>query len=376
MNDNINHTDILFFVSSLNTGGAERVATTLCNEWVEKNYRVTLVLTFPGAPKSAFQLDNRVELILLSHDILPIGIKRLLNRFIRTWRIRVIAWRRRPRVIVSFLTNVNVATIIATVGLKIRTLVAERTYPPMAESPWSLNMLRRITYPHASAVLVQTPEALTWLSDQIPAAKGIILPNPVSIPLPNIEPTVPVSIVPAEKHILLSVGRLTPSKDMDRVVRCFAAIRSQFPKWHLAVAGDGPEQQKLEATIEQLGLKDDVTLLGRIGNCADWYERSSAFVTASKYEGFPNALLEALAYGLPALSLDCLAGPRHLISHGVNGLLVDSAALDEEFCDVMAELLLRFEELRPTATTKKSQYDAAEVAREWLKVMGLDYHEK
>ena len=111
-------------------------------------------------------------------------------------------------------------------------------------------------------------------------------------------------------------------KQFGHLISSFAALADQHPRWNLIIVGEGADRSKLERLIDTLGLGTRARLIGRAGNIADWYKASDVFALTSSTEGFPNALIEAMAHGLPCISYDCLTGPSEIIDHGVNGLLV------------------------------------------------------
>ena len=145
----------------------------------------------------------------------------------------------------------------------------------------------------------------------------------------------------ANFNVILAVGRLDQGKQFDHLIAAFAMVSDKHPDWHLVILGDGPERSRLEAQAESLGISARVSLPGRAGNMAQWYQRASFFVLSSRFEGMPNALLEALAHGCPAVSYDCKTGPRDLIRDGVDGILVPpeggvaalGGAIESMMCD-------------------------------------------
>ena len=130
----------------------------------------------------------------------------------------------------------------------------------------------------------------------------------------------------------------------NRLLSAFAELSSRFPDWNLAIVGEGRSRRELENQVAKLGLEKRAFLIGAVGNIADWYEQADLYVLTSRFEGFPNALAEALAYGLPAVSVDCETGPRDILRHEVDGLLVpegDQQALIESLQRLMADQDLR-----------------------------------
>jgi glycosyltransferase involved in cell wall biosynthesis len=178
-------------------------------------------------------------------------------------------------------------------------------------------------YRHAQIVVTQTTETADWVKDNCPGSRVSVIPNPITFPIPRYEPVLdPNDWVAPNQKTILAVGRLGPEKGFDILLESFANLKESLPRWDLVVLGDGPLRESLELQRDQLGLHERVHFPGAVGNVSDWYSHADIFILSSRFEGFPNVLLEALAHGLPAISFDCLTGPSDLVCHGQNGLLV------------------------------------------------------
>jgi glycosyltransferase involved in cell wall biosynthesis len=147
----------------------------------------------------------------------------------------------------------------------------------------------------------------------------------VQYPLPVAEPVLaPESLISAERKLLLAVGRLDVQKGFDLLLESFAQLLSRYPTWDLVILGEGSQRTALADQLIRLGLQGRAKLPGLAGNIGDWYSRADLYVMSSRFEGFPNTLAEAMAHGCPPISFDCDTGPRDLIRHEYDGLLVEA----------------------------------------------------
>lgn len=304
-------------------GGAERVAANLANAWTARRDSVLLLATFSGRGECFFKLNSEVQLEFLA-DRVERSDRSLASRAARLLALRKIVRDYRPDVVVSFLTNVNVAAIPACLGLGIPVVVSERSYPPMdVFQSRALDALRRLTYPLADRVVMVTSKGRDWLERSIPRARAAVIPNPISAQLPLSEPSLlPADYIEPQRKVLLAVGRLDGGKQIDIAIDAFATLAAAHPTWDLVVLGDGPDRAALQRQVERSALGSRVRLLGQVGNVGDWYVRADLYVLASRYEGFPNTLAEAMAHGCAAVSYDCDTGPRDIIRDQIDGLLV------------------------------------------------------
>jgi GalNAc-alpha-(1->4)-GalNAc-alpha-(1->3)-diNAcBac-PP-undecaprenol alpha-1,4-N-acetyl-D-galactosaminyltransferase len=363
--------NIVLLVSNMSSGGAERVAANLVNAWSARGDAVTLVVTFSGRGECFYALSNRVRLIYLS-DLAECAGRGFRAYWVRFWALRRLIRHLNPNVVVSFLSNVNIAALLATRGLECRVVVSERTYPPTMPIGLLRSVLRRFTYSWAFKVVMLSGEGVRWMETHIPRAKTVVIPNPVPYPLPRGEPELrPEQFVPSERCLLLAVGRLDEGKQFDLLLESFAALAPRHLCWDLAILGEGPERARLARQIAGHGLARRVILPGRVGNVGDWYGRADLFVMSSRFEGFPNTLAEAMAHGCPTVSYDCDTGPRDIIRHELDGLLVrpvgDVSALTEALDRVMGNRGER-EAMAGRATSVRERYSMERILGLWDRV--------
>lgn len=315
---------LLIYIHSLENGGAERVAANLANHWVSIGWDVTVVTVAPQT-RDFYGLDGSVRRISLQ---LASSGGNVLAGFVRTVK-RVRALRRvlrevRPEVALSVMHTANVVLSHAARGLPNLCLIgSEHNFPPKAPMGIIWETLRRHAYADLDAVVALTSECAGWLRTNSRARRVEVIPNAVTWPLPMHDPRVdPESVCTPGRQVLLGVGRLSAEKNFSTLVEVFARLAAKHPDWDLVVVGQGPLYAELEAQIKAAGLERRVFLPGSVGNVGDWYARASLYVMSSYFEGFPNTLVEAMSYGLPAVSFDCDTGPRDIIRDNIDGFLI------------------------------------------------------
>lgn len=353
---------ILFLVSSMQGGGAERVAAFLCNAWAEAGHQVTLMPTFSGKGNVVYDLEPRVHLDFLSDHVA--GHRGRLRRILA---LRAIYRSLKPDVVVSFLTDVNIAALLAGFGTRVPVVVSERSYPPLLQpKPRALiRLLRRWLYPRAAAVIAQNRETARWLEAACPGSTVKVLPNPITLTPAPLRPT-------KDRRMILSVGRVVASKRNRLLIDVFARIAPQFPDWDLVIVGDGPDCAPLMAHVATLGLGGRVLFPGRASDVSQWYARAGLYVLASEYEGMPNTLIEAMAHGLASVVFDILTGPRDVTDDGTLAVLLPDdhhdARLETALRDLLSDENLR-EELGHKALAIRDVLSAKRILADWCAVL-------
>jgi glycosyltransferase involved in cell wall biosynthesis len=315
---------LLIYIHSLENGGAERVVANLANHWASLGWAVTVVTVAPQA-RDFYVLDAGVGRRCL--DLAGQG-GGLFAGVVRTAR-RARALRRvlrevQPAVALSAMHTANVVLALAARGLPgVRTVGSEHNFPPKAPMGVVWETLRRHAYGHLHAVVALTHECAHWLERHSHARRVPVIPNPVVWPLSQHAPLVnPATSCAPGRQILLGVGRLSEEKNFTTLIAIFARLAPVHPDWDLVILGEGAQRAALSAQVQAGGLEQRVFLPGSVGNMGDWYAHASLYAMSSHFEGFPNTLVEAMAYGVPAVSFDCDTGPRDIIRHGIDGVLV------------------------------------------------------
>jgi len=314
-------------ISSLRAGGAERVLSRMANYWAERGWPVTMI-TLEATSSDFYSLHPAVERVGLEVSGVSTSIwhavRNNLHR-IRTLRRAIRASR--PEVVIAFMAPTTVDTLLSVRTQGVPVIVSERTDPVRAPLSGIWTVLRRVTYPWAQAVVVQTPDVRRWAEGFLRTSALYVIPNPVSTPLRS-HASLDVANVVSEtddgRHHVMAMGRLDTVKGFDLLLRAFATCRDRRPDWTLTILGEGKERQRLEALAKQLGVESHVRLPGTVPDPTPILRRADLFVLSSRYEGFPNALLEAMSLGRPVIATECASGPGRIVRDDVDGLVVPS----------------------------------------------------
>ncbi len=311
---------IALLTSSLGAGGAERVATTLCNAWDKRGDSVKLISTYSGGGKPFYDIEAGVDLEFLS-DIVGDNSKSFMNYIRRYFALRRTLLKTKPDVVVSFLPNVNVVSILALAFTGIPVVVCERRDPSSQPTNKFWEYGCSVLYRFADAVVVQTQNVRNTIGEIYPNLKKVVtIANPLSLELIQRQPE---RVDCAVRKSLLSLGRLAPEKQVEHTILTFSRIASAFSDWDLHIYGDGPMREELEVLTRELKLSSRIFFGGRTINPWQIMESSDLFVMTSRFEGFPNALLEAMCMGLPCVAYDCPSGPQDISLGGKVALLAN-----------------------------------------------------
>ena len=305
---------ILFVIGSLSSGGAERVVSELSNHWsTQHGWDVTILTTHSTSNKQDFyRLDRAINRLDITHEIQ--GKKQFyFFNLIKTLRHTI--KNEQPDVVISFISTLNIVTILSLLRTKIPLIIADRSNPYADRiGYWS----KKILYPWSSSLVLQTEEVQTFYK-KIKNLNIEIIPNPLSLPKLTHKQHPSIS-----RKTICSVGRLINAlKGFDLLIEAFSMIAEQYSDWNLVIVGEGRDRNTLETLIKKYDLEERVILTGNLENSRDAIVDAEIFVLSSHQEGFPNVLLEAMSVGLAVISFNCKYGPAEIIEHEVNGLLVE-----------------------------------------------------
>ena len=364
---------ITLVISSLGRGGAERVAVDLCRFLAESGRDVS-VLTLSGDDPDAYDLPasvhrSRMEIRRAARSALQ-SIKFTLDH-LSEMRRAILSLE--PDVVLSFIEQTNIRTTACLAGSGIPVIVSERIHPGHHPLPRSWSLLRRMLYRFAAAVIVQNEDVARWFRKSVATRRLLIIPNAV-----RDRSFLGDTGARVEQPVILGIGRLARQKGFDLLLRAFASTGLADKGWRVVILGEGEDRKALAQLSDDLGVSGSVELPGHVTGVAGWIARSGIFALPSRYEGFPNALLEAMQLGTASVSFDCPSGPRDLIEHGVNGLLVqaeDVVALADALGQLALDPPLRVRLGREAAKVSET-FAADRVYRLWTEALDSAYQRR
>lgn len=294
-------------------GGAERQIVLLSNQLAKRGHEVVLCILAEN--RSSYKIDDNVRVVDLS--IVENGVKTVFGKILK----RLLVFHRfikkaKPDIIINY--NLQSAYFCLTLSRKQRgkVIYSERGDPYDDEYTGLLGKLRDITVPRMDGLVFQSEGARDFFDDRV-KKKSIVIHNSVNVP----QDIYPMPTI-REKRIV-NVGRLHHQKNQALLIEAFAQIAKAFPEYTLEIYGDGELHDSLQYKINELGLRKRITINPPRKDLWDCIFKASLFVLSSDFEGMPNALMEAMALGLPCISTDCRpGGARTLINDGENGFIV------------------------------------------------------
>lgn len=346
---------IMFVMNQMTSGGAERVVSILANNMSDHNYNVSLVITFES--DIHYFINDKVDIIKfdINKNSSQIGrniieIKKLISTFNEE----------KPDVIISFIRNVN--CIIAAKIARVPIIISERNNPKYDPKSKVWRLARKLIYPLADGIVFQTEGAKSYFSKTI-QNKSRIIRNPLesNMPIKN-------NFSESKKEIV-TIGRLCNQKDQETLIRAFNEFHKIYNEYKLIIYGEGELRDQLNKLVESLDLSEFIEMPGSKRDIYEKIKDSDVFVLSSKYEGYPNSLIEAMAIGLPIISIDCEYGPDEIISNYENGILVqerDYKELAKELVKLISDSNL-MERIGRNALKIRADLDKDIIVNQWIK---------
>lgn len=302
---------IFFYINVLHGGGAERVVANLANQFADHGDDVSVITSY--ALETEYHVSDRVRRVNLESAEKNYGFFR--RNIYRVTALRRILKKEKPDILISFMAEPNYRAVLAAMGLKTKTLISVRNDPNKEYSGRIASWLARTLLVKADGCVFQTEDARKWFPESL-QQKSCVIANAVNPIFFDVDRS-PIS------GLVVTCGRLNEQKNHDLLIRSFFEVTKQNPHVRLHIYGEGVLKAELQKKIDACNLNEKVVLCGSTNQVADVLSKASIFVMSSDYEGMPNALMEAMASGVPCISTDCpCGGPRMLIDDKIDGLLV------------------------------------------------------
>ena len=325
---------IFFNVMDLSKGGAERVVNILTNEFIKK-HDVKILTNIKNSQEYIF--DEKIEIECLEKKKSSKIIRKLRRfSFIKIIKTYNIVRKYNPNIIICFLPEPSIRMMLVhKLFKKINApiIISERNDPNSEYQNRFFYFAMKSLFKDANGFVFQTKDAKLFFDDII-SCSSTIINNPLN---DNVEKKeINRAIITKE---IVSVGRLEKQKNFELLLRAYSIFVKNNPDYKLIIYGDGREKDNLLKSIREKNLDDKVYLAGQVDNIQDKIANAALFVLSSNYEGMPNALIEAMALGIPCVSTDCpCGGPKELIEPNESGLLVPTNN-EIELCNAMEKVV-------------------------------------
>ena len=325
---------VLFHIHAMGRGGAERVVSILASALVNDGIEVTLVTLWKE--KNEYEIPEKVKRITIDDKLNKTGkIEKTLGRYTV---LRKVIKDEEPDIVISFCNKANFRASISMQGLKTPLIVSVRNNPDMDYRPYRLQTM--IMEKKASGCVFQTEYAKEYFSKRL-QDKSVIIWNPIDEKYIKADANPEWNSDNKVKRIV-SVGRIARQKNHMVMFKAFETVKDEHPDAVLELYGEDFKDgsfAELKDYIEKRGLDKVVKYMGLSSHIEEDIKDAYMFVMSSDYEGMPNALMEAMALGLPVISTDCpCGGPAMLIENGVNGILTPVKDY-ESMAEAMKKLL-------------------------------------
>ena len=326
---------VMFHINSLGKGGAERVVSLLANEFVKDGTEVVIATEWYA--EEEYEVESEVKRIHAGLSEIQEKGNRLAKQWYRIYNLRKIIRQEKPDVVLSFCVKANYRALMAATGTGIPVIASVRNDPKIDYVGTSKKIMNKLFLNRAAGCVFQTEEAQEFF-DEVLQKKSLIICNPVN------EKYLKATRKTLEKKIVC-VGRLVAQKNQMLLVNAFEKILEKYPDYHLYLYGDGSDDECKEELLQYVGskeiflqdkksqtklkLENYIHFMGLSSTLETDMADAAMFVLPSNYEGMPNALMEAMALGLPVISTDCpCGGSRYWIEPGVTGQLVPVKDVD------------------------------------------------
>lgn len=361
---------ILFVIPTLVCGGSERVTALLANALADKDNDVRVLTLekneiFYEFDSSVQIVDSQLKIRRNSRTQLLLSNTKTFSQSLKAIKSNIDEFK--PDVVISFLPKSDILVYLSKSKCrKFKHICSERNDPNQRAKIIQIALKR--VYKHCDCFVAQSG-AMAEFYGYVGKNKVVVIPNPIS---PNIAG---LNYEGPRRKSIVAVGRLSEQKNYQLLVNSFKKICTLVPEYSLEIYGKGPLEKELLALIEDRQLLSRVKLMGARKNVHNLICDAHLYVMSSDYEGFPNALLEAMAIGLPVVSTDFQTGiAKELITDGINGMVVpvnDAEALSAAMLTMLRKDDNELEAISSENRKILDRFNVSTIKDKWMSIINI-----
>lgn len=348
---------VVFVNLRLTGGGSEKVMAMLASFFADHGIDTQMILL--EEKERTYPVSDKVKIV---ECYCPIEKNKMAWRMKRILSLRKAIRKSDADTVISFMWDINLKVILACLGLKKKVIISERADPNNVSRKRSMSFAQRWIFPLADVAVFQTEQVMYSYPEKV-RRKGVIIPNPV--------PAITIDRKGEKEKIIIAAGRLFKQKNFEMLIEAFSVFSKKHEEYQLKIYGDGELKASLEQKARELGVADKTLFQGYVSNLKEEMSKASIYASSSNYEGISNAMLEAMAIGLPAVCTDCpVGGAAMVIKDHVNGILVpvnDYEKMATAFCEITEDNMLSAR-LSENAIETCKQYSLDKIAKMWMEL--------
>ena len=355
---------VIFVISDLSLGGAQRVMLAIARGLFLNGYRVSIITLSEQINDHHVHTKEITRVALNACGPSKNIFESLVNNIRRIYLLRTQLKSSRPDVVISFLTETNILTSLALTGLTCKFIACERNNLKAKPRKLFWKLMLSYCFSRATLVTANSKSLMGQLIPRVSPKKLKLVENPVD------QPMIDVALNKKEKTIIFT-GRLVAQKNLQTLIQAFGELNKTQPDWSLKIFGDGPEKHKLISTCNAIGLDPEGVFRGVLPNCNKEYLNSSIFVLPSKYEGTPNSLLEAMSFGCVPVVSNTSDGALDYVIDNVNGMIFDfnnPSCLLQKIVKIINNRAL-FERLAKNAQQSVTHNSTDQIIKNWQELI-------
>ncbi|MFD2541547.1 glycosyltransferase family 4 protein [Lacinutrix gracilariae] len=354
---------LAFIIPSLKAGGAERVVSTLTNQLI-LDFDIVIVVLY--ACKPFYHLNPEIQVVFCkeTYNSTPSFFQSIANHLALKNTCKKVILKEKADIIIGFTTIANIYSVLIAKQIKVPSIISERIHPQFGSISNFWVKVRKIIYPKTNALVIQTKEIKDFFTKYVQEEKVKIINNPLAEEL-----VAQRNIQTIKSNHIICVGRLTEQKNQELLIRAFANIKRG--DWKLLLIGEGNKKEAYKQLVDDLKINDSVVFIGNVKDVSAYYNSAKIFVLPSNYEGFPNALIEAMYFGLSCIATNCPSGPSEIINDGENGFLIpvkDQLTLEQKLSTLINNNNLQTQFSKKAMRSTKP-FEAPSIANTWKELI-------